>query len=84
MLCTSGICSSEEVAIGTRQCAASSWCRQARKPQLVVMPSTPSAIRSSAAALNISSMPSAFGLTMRSGVAPRTTAYCTGKRNVGA
>jgi hypothetical protein len=25
-----------------------------------------------------------IGLTMRSGVAPRTTAYCTGKRNVGA
>jgi hypothetical protein len=71
-LFTAATCISEEVATGTETAAASSFWNSARKPQLVVIPSTPSAASSCAAAMKVSSSPAAPCRTTRSGEAERT------------
>jgi hypothetical protein len=57
---------------------------EARKLQVVVMPSTPAPIKSSMAALNASSISGPSGLLMRFRVASRTMRYCTGNGHVHA
>jgi hypothetical protein len=66
-------CISDEVTTGTGTASASSLWNSARKPQFVVIPSTPSATSARAASMKSGSVPAAPLRTTRSGVASRTT-----------
>ena len=68
-----GACIRDEAATGTPTAAAMSRWNSDRNPQLVVMPSAPSATNSLAAAMKASRRPSARFFTTRAGDAPRTT-----------
>ena len=77
-----GTCMSADTATGTPQrWRSSSWTNE-RKPQLEVIPSTPSATSSSAAKAKGSIISSADKVVTLVGLNPRTTLASTGKGQV--